>query len=335
LQNVLVTGGAGYIGSHACKALRRAGFVPVTLDNLSSGHQSAVRWGPLVHGDLADTALITRTLREHDIAAVIHFAAYAYVGESMTQPVKYFQNNVSNTVSLLHAMQSVGVPHLVFSSSCATYGVPKHTPIDETHPQQPVNPYGESKLMVEQMLRWMSVAHPLRFVALRYFNAAGADPDGELGEQHDPETHLIPLLIDAAQGTRDAVKIFGVDYDTPDGTAVRDYIHVSDLAQAHVLALRYLLDGGDSAAVNLGTGTGHSVRDVVRMVEQVGGCPVPAVEYARRAGDPPRWSPAAPKPTPCSAGLPTAPTCTLLSRPPGPGTRLSRTQRTPAQIRYD
>jgi UDP-glucose-4-epimerase GalE len=287
VQNVLVTGGAGYIGSHACKALSQAGFQPVTFDNLSSGHQSAVRWGPFVRGDLADTTLIARVLTEHRIAAVIHFAAFAYVGESMSAPGKYFRNNVANTVGLLNAVQSVGVPHLVFSSSCATYGVPQHSPIDESHPQRPVNPYGESKLIVEQMLRWIAHTDALRYVALRYFNAAGADPDGELGEQHDPETHLLPLVIDAAQGKRDPVKIFGTDYDTPDGTAVRDYIHVTDLARAHVLAVRHLLNGGASAAVNLGTGTGHSVRDVVRMVEQVGQRPVPVDEHARRAGDPP------------------------------------------------
>ena len=285
--NVLVTGGAGYIGSHACKSLAQAGFNPVTLDNLAFGHRWAVRWGPFVHGDLADDRLVRRVLREYRIDAVLHFAAFAYVGESMLQPGRYFQNNVSNSVGLLNSMQTEGVEHIVFSSTCATYGVPEVTPIDERHPQRPVNPYGESKLIVERTLHWFSQAHKMRHVSLRYFNAAGADPDGEIGESHDPETHLIPLIIDAAQGRRPAVSIFGTDYDTPDGTAIRDYIHVADLARAHVAALEYLRRGGESTSVNLGTGNGHSVRDVIRMVESVGGQPVPVLEEARRAGDPP------------------------------------------------
>jgi UDP-arabinose 4-epimerase len=284
---VLVTGGAGYIGSHACKALAAAGYLPVTLDNLVYGHRRAVRWGPLVEGDLADEALVRRVLREHRVAAVMHFAGYAYVGESMHEPGKYFRNNFANTVALLEAMRAEGVGSVVFSSTCATYGVPQAVPIDEDHPQRPVNPYGESKLFVERMLEWFHGAHGLRYAALRYFNAAGADADGELGEDHDPETHLIPLVIDAALGRRPQVSIFGTDYPTPDGTAVRDYIHVTDLALAHVQALERLRAGADRLRLNLGTGQGHSVRAVVRMVETVGGRRVPAVEAPRRAGDPP------------------------------------------------
>ena len=285
--NVLVTGGAGYIGSHACKALAHAGLHPITIDNLSYGQRSAVRWGPFIEGDLADDDLVRRVLRDYRIQAVVHFAAFAYVGESMYEPGRYFQNNVSNSVGLLNSMQAEGVEHIVFSSTCATYGVPDVTPIDEHHPQRPVNPYGESKLTVERVLHWFSQARQMRYVALRYFNAAGADLDGEIGESHDPETHLIPLIIDAAQGRRPAVSIFGTDYDTPDGTAIRDYIHVEDLARAHVAALRYLLAGGKSNCVNLGTGKGHSVREVIQMVEEVSGLRVPFVEEPRRAGDPP------------------------------------------------
>jgi UDP-glucose-4-epimerase GalE len=284
---VLVTGGAGYIGSHACKALAAAGFIPVTLDNLVYGHERAVKWGPFVKGDLADKALLLQTLRDHEVAAVMHFAAYAYVGESMTDPGKYFRNNVTNTINLLDAMIEAEVGSIVFSSTCATYGVPGEVPIGEGHPQQPINPYGESKLFIERALRWYGEAHGIRAYALRYFNAAGADPDGEIGEDHDPETHLIPLVIQAALGQRDNVKIFGTDYDTPDGSAVRDYIHVTDLAEAHVSAISRLLEGGDSQFLNLGTGTGHSVKDVVSAVERISGLQVNAIEAPRRAGDPP------------------------------------------------
>jgi len=282
-----VTGGAGYIGSHACKALSAAGHTPVTLDNLVYGHEWAVKWGPFVNGDLADRELLKKTLREYEIGAVMHFAAYAYVGESMDDPGKYFRNNVTNTINLLDAMVETGVRHIVFSSTCATYGVPKQVPIGEDHPQQPINPYGESKLFIERALQWYGQAHGIRSCALRYFNAAGADADGEIGEDHDPETHLIPLVIQTALGQRPAVKIFGTDYDTPDGSAVRDYIHVTDLAEAHVSAIDRLLDGGESRRLNLGTGTGHSVKDVVSAVERVSGLPVNAIEAPRRAGDPP------------------------------------------------
>ena len=285
--NVLVTGGAGYIGSHACKALAAAGYRPVAFDNLVYGHRWAVRWGPLVEGDLADPALLRRVMKEHAIDAVMHFAAYAYVGESMDDPGKYFRNNVANTVNLLDAMVASGVDSLVFSSTCATYGVPEQVPIGEDHPQRPINPYGESKLFIERALHWYREAHGIRAFALRYFNAAGADPDGEIGEDHDPETHLIPLVIQAALGQRPGVKVFGTDYDTPDGSAVRDYIHVTDLAEAHVQALARLRDGDGGGFLNLGTGTGQSVKEVLAAVSRVSGLPVPAEEAPRRPGDPP------------------------------------------------
>lgn len=286
-MNVLVTGGAGYIGSHTAKALHRAGFTPIVLDNLSMGHAWAVKWGPLVQADLADRGALFSAMRAHRVEAVIHFAASAYVGESMQNPAKYFRNNVTGTLNLLEAMQEAGVRHLVFSSSCATYGIPQELPIPEEHPQQPINPYGESKLMGERLLRWFGECHGLGWVALRYFNAAGADPEGELGEEHEPETHLIPLVIGAALGVRGPVQVFGTDYPTPDGTAIRDYIHVSDLAQAHVRALEYLVQGGASQAFNLGTGVGHSVLEVIRAVERLGGRQVPFEEAPRRPGDPP------------------------------------------------
>src|SRR4051794_7062470 len=286
-HNVLVTGGGGYVGSHACKALAQAGYTPVTLDNLVYGHEVSVRWGPFVRGDLADGAMVRRVLRDYKVQAVLHFAAYAYVGESMTAPGKYFQNNFCNTVSLLEAMREERVSRIVFSSTCATYGNPLRSPLDEDHPQNPVNPYGESKLFVEKMLDRFRAAHGFHYAALRYFNAAGADPDGEIGEEHDPETHLIPLVIDAALGRRSEVSIFGTDYPTPDGTAIRDYIHVSDLAVAHVQALQLLQAGEACLRLNLGTGNGHSVREVIRTVEAVSGRKVPTKEVGRRAGDPP------------------------------------------------
>jgi UDP-glucose-4-epimerase GalE len=283
---VLVTGGAGYIGSHAAKALCIAGFEPVVLDNLSRGYREAVRWGPFVKANIGDTAALRRTLREYSIDAVMHFAAFAYVGESMQAPGRYFDNNVAGTLNLLEAMREQQVKRIVFSSSCATYGNPQEIPISEDHVQQPVNPYGESKLMVERLLHWYSSIHGFGAVALRYFNAAGADPEGELGECHDPETHLIPLALSAVSGSTSALDIYGSDYATPDGTAIRDYLHVSDLADAHVAALRYLESGGDSDVFNLGTGTGYSVREVVKMTEHVTRKKVPVRECARRSGDP-------------------------------------------------
>ena len=283
---VLVTGGAGYIGSHTAKALSRAGMMPVVFDNLSTGHRWAVQWGPLVEGDIADTALLRNVLRWFGIQAVIHFAAVALVGESMEKPGHYFQTNCSGTLSLLEAMRQEGVGKLVVSSSCATYGIPERLPISEAEPQHPINPYGESKLMVERMLRWYEQCHGLSWAALRYFNAAGADPDGELGEDHKPETHLIPRVILAALGIEAAVSVYGTDYATEDGTALRDYVHVTDLARAHVSACRYLLRGERSDAFNLGTGQGCSVKAVISAVEKESGRPVPYQLCPRRPGDP-------------------------------------------------
>jgi len=269
-----------------CKALARAGHLPVTLDNLVHGHRNAVRWGPLVTGDIRDRNLVEGAIRAHSIDAVLHFAGHAYVGESMRDPGKYFAANVTGSLVLLEAMQACGVGRIVFSSTCATYGVPTSLPILDSQVQTPINPYGESKLFVERALHWYGVAHGMRSVALRYFNAAGADPDGELGEDHDPETHLIPLAISAALGNRAPLQIFGTDYPTTDGTAVRDYVHVSDLADAHVRALEYLEAGGESAAFNLGTGRGHSVHEVVASVERWAKRALPRRDAPRRAGDP-------------------------------------------------
>lgn len=281
-----MTGGAGYIGSHTCKLLAHAGHEPIAFDNLSEGHRWAVRWGPLVEGDLHDVKHLTRTLREYQVDAVIHFAASAYVGESVEQPRKYFRNNVVNSIHVLEAMEDAGVETIVFSSSCATYGPPVAMPMTEEHPRQPVNPYGESKLFVERALHWAGEADGLKWITLRYFNAAGADPDGELGECHDPETHLIPIAIGAALGEHRALEVYGTDYPTPDGTCIRDYTHVMDLAQAHVLALDHLARGGESTVLNLGTGTGHSVHEVRESVERVSGHRVPFVTVPRRPGDP-------------------------------------------------
>ena len=286
-KNILVTGGAGYIGSHTAKALARAGYRPVTYDSLVYGHRHAVKWGPFVEGDIADTAKLERVIKDEAIDAVVHFAAFAYVGESVTKPEIYFQNNVVGSLSLLDAMRHTGVKPIVFSSTCATYGMPDRMPITEETLQRPINPYGETKLMIERALAWYGPAHDIRSVSLRYFNACGADPEGEIGEEHDPETHLIPLILDAALGKRAAIDVYGTDYPTPDGTAVRDYIHVQDLAEAHVKALAYLFDGGETTQVNLGTGTGNSVREVIDAVERVTGRTVPKREVARRAGDPP------------------------------------------------
>lgn len=286
-MRVLVTGGAGYIGSHACKALAAAGHVPVTFDNLRTGHRSAVRWGPFVHGDIADTRHVAEAMRTHGIEAVMHFAALAYVGESVTRPDLYYRGNVAATISLLDAMRDAEVKRLVFSSTCATFGVHSDRRIDEDTPQHPVNPYGFSKLFVEQVIRDYSAAFGLSAVMLRYFNAAGADPDGEIGENHDPETHLIPLVLKAAIDPACRITIFGGDYDTPDGTCIRDYIHVSDLADAHVLALSQLGEGSVKA-YNLGTGSGTSVLDIVEHARRVTGRSIGVDMAARRAGDPPQ-----------------------------------------------
>ncbi len=283
-MNILVTGGAGYIGSHTADAIERSGHTSIVLDNLSAGHRWAVGSKTLVEADLSDRLSIERAAKQHNIEAVIHFAAHAYVGESVTHPRKYFQNNVVNTLNLLDVVLDLGVKYIVYSSTCATYGIPEKLPISEEHPQRPVNPYGESKLFVERVLGWYGKAYGLRWIALRYFNAAGAS--GQFGECHDPETHLIPLAIDAVL-TRVPMSVFGADYPTEDGTAIRDYIHVDDLASAHIAALEYLIKKGTSRAFNLGTGQGHSVREVLQTVERVSNMTVPYRTADRRPGDPP------------------------------------------------
>ena len=287
LMNVLVTGGAGYIGSHTCKQLRATGLHPVVYDSLTRGHRSAVKWGELEVGDIRDEAALHDVFRRYKPEAVLHFAALCYVGESVQQPAPYFETNVAGTTCLLRVMAEHGVKRIVYSSSCATYGVPASPPIRETTPQQPVNPYGMSKLMVEQILRTYSESYGLQAVMLRYFNACGADPDGEIGEIHDPETHLIPRTLMAACGEIDRFEVFGTDYPSRDGTCIRDFIHVSDLAIAHVAALGYLREGGATTAVNLGTGSGSTVREVIRAVEEITGRRVPIRECPRRPGDPP------------------------------------------------
>jgi len=285
-KSILVTGGAGYIGAHACKALSRAGYAPVVYDNLVYGHPESVKWGPLEKGDIGDRRQLEAVLQKHKPAAVMHFAAYAYVGESVENPAKYYRNNVAGTLSLLESMRNCGINQMIFSSTCATYGMPEKIPIGEDHPQQPINPYGRSKLMIEWILRDFAVAYGLNFVSLRYFNAAGADPDAEIGEDHNPETHLIPLVLDVALDRRDHLEIFGTDYSTSDGTCIRDYIHVSDLADAHLLALEYLRDGGESNVFNLGNGNGFSVRQVIDSAAKVTGCDIPYLDSDRRPGDP-------------------------------------------------
>jgi UDP-glucose-4-epimerase GalE len=284
--SVLVTGGAGYVGAHACKALAKAGYSPVVYDNFSTGHESFVRWGPLVRGDIRDDASLRDAIRAHEISAVLHFAACAYVGESVTDPRKYYDNNVAGTLSLLRAMLDTGTYAVVFSSSCAIYGEPEQTPISETCPKQPVNPYGASKLMIERVLLDYARAYALQFVALRYFNAAGADPDGEVGELRDPETHLIPRAMMSIQGQLDDFQVFGSDFPTRDGTAIRDYIHVSDLADAHLAALRRLQDGKPSGAYNLGAGKGYSVREVLQAISLETGEDLRTPVGLRREGDP-------------------------------------------------
>ena len=311
-MRVLVTGGAGYIGSHAVRALSRAGHQPVVLDNLVYGHAEIVRQTlqvPLVVGQVGDRQLLTDLLRGHHpelavtglegkpIEAVLHFAAYAYVGESVSDPAKYYRNNLGDTLTLLEtliaapqqgagASQSPGPIPIVFSSTCATYGVPQLVPMTEEHPQAPINPYGRSKWMVEQLLSDFASAYGLPSVIFRYFNAAGADPAGDLGENHDPETHLIPLVLDVMGGRRPYLQIYGDDYPTPDGTCIRDYIHIDDLAAAHVKALDYLAGGGDTTVLNVGTGVGSSVREVIEATERISGRPVPHEFIDRRAGDP-------------------------------------------------
>jgi UDP-arabinose 4-epimerase len=286
-MRVLVTGGAGYIGSHTAKALDKRGHDPIVLDNLKYGHRWAVRWGPLIEADLSDQDGLRDVLHKHQIGAVLHFAGASRVGESMHMPAEYFRNNVCNMINLLDAMCDSGVRHIVFSSTCATYGNPEHIPIREEHPQHPLSPYGESKLIGERVLKWYGGAYGLSWTSLRYFNAAGADLEGQIGEVHSPETHLIPRAIAAACGDLPHLEIFGTDYETPDGTAVRDYVHVADLASAHVMAVERLAQGGSSIALNLGSAQGHSVLQVIAAVEKIVGGKLSLKNCIRRAGDPP------------------------------------------------
>ncbi|NJL78025.1 MAG: UDP-glucose 4-epimerase GalE [Richelia sp. RM2_1_2] len=287
---ILVTGGAGYIGSHTVLALKQAGYEVLILDNLVYGHRDLVEQVlkvELIEGDTSDRDLLDKLFATRDIAAVMHFSAYAYVGESVTDPAKYYRNNVIGTITLLEAMLAASVKKFVFSSTCATYGVPEMVPMPEDHPQNPINPYGATKLMVERILADFNEAYDFRSVRFRYFNAAGANPEGLLGEDHNPETHLIPLVLQTALGKRESISIFGTDYPTNDGTCVRDYIHVSDLADAHVLGLEYLLKGGDSDFFNLGNGNGFSVKEVIEAAKLITGKEIKVVECDRRPGDPP------------------------------------------------
>ena len=289
-ETILVTGGAGYIGSHTVLALREKGCKVLVLDNLEYGHQDLVENVldvELIVGDINDYELLCNTFKSNNISAVIHFAAYAYVGESCSNPGKYYRNNVVGTLTLLEAMRDSGVNRIVFSSTCATYGEPSQVPIVESEPQNPINPYGVTKLTVEKMLKDFDAAHNIKSVIFRYFNAAGSDPQGRLGEDHSPETHLIPLVLQTALGHRKAISIFGTDYPTPDGTCIRDYIHVTDLAEAHVLGLAYLFEKDSSNVFNLGNGSGFSVKEVIETARKVTGQEIAAIEEDRRAGDPP------------------------------------------------
>jgi UDP-arabinose 4-epimerase len=286
MDAILVLGGAGYVGSHACKALAQAGYRPVTLDNLRTGHADAVKWGPLIQADFGDADAVRAAVREHKITAAMHFAALSLVAESVAQPARYYANNVAGTLRLIEALGAEGIGRIVFSSSAAVYGVTSSEPIPEDAPLTPTNPYGETKRVIEGALRWIGEAQGLAWCALRYFNAAGADEAGEAGERHEPETHLIPNILQAVRAER-TVKLFGDDYPTPDGSTVRDYVHVSDLADAHVAALRFLADGGTSQPLNLGSGAGLSVLEIVAAAERVLGHPIPFEMGPRRPGDPP------------------------------------------------
>ena len=283
---ILVTGGAGFIGSHTCKLLAAAGYLPVAFDNLCRGNRKSVAWGPLVVGDIRDRNALRGAIGTYRPTAVIHFAALAYVGESVHEPADYYSTNVTGTIAVLDAARANAIENIIFSSSCATYGVPEALPVRETSSQNPISPYGRTKLMGEHIIGDYASAYGMKFAILRYFNACGADPDGELGEWHSPETHLVPRVLMAASGIVDEIEVFGTDYDTPDGTCVRDYIHVSDLARAHLKALQHLEGGGQSLAVNLGTGRGVSIKEIVQAVSRITSRPVPAVFRARRLGDP-------------------------------------------------
>jgi UDP-glucose 4-epimerase len=287
MKYILVTGGAGYIGSYMCKCLAKNGYKPIVLDNLVRGHREAVKWGPFYEGSIADKTLLMHVFSKYEVAAVMHFAAFCYVDESVREPIKYYQNNVANTINLLEVMIENNISNFIFSSSCATYGEPIEIPITEQHPQNPINPYGRSKLMVEQILDDSRNIYGLKSVSLRYFNAAGADPDGELGEDHTPETHLIPLVLQTALGQKQAINIFGDDYPTEDGTCTRDYIHISDLAQAHLLALEMLLNSQLTGRYyNLGNRKGYSVREVIETAQKITQKKIPTKTNKRRAGDP-------------------------------------------------
>ncbi len=285
-MNILIVGGAGYIGSHMCKYLFKNGYTPIVLDNLVYGHRDSVRWGSFIEGSMDDKALLNHIFKEYEIAAVMHFAAFCYVGESVDDPVKYYRNNVAATLILLEAILENDIFNFIFSSTCATYGEPVEIPIKENHPQSPINPYGRTKLIVEQIMDDFGNAYGLKSVSLRYFNAAGADPDGELGEDHRPETHLIPLVLQTALDQQKTIKIFGNDYPTSDGTCIRDYIHINDLAQAHLLALERLLNGRQGGQYNLGNGDGYSVMQVVDVARKVTGRLIPSKFVKRRPGDP-------------------------------------------------
>ena len=285
MEHVIVTGGAGYIGSHACKALKTAGYVPVTLDNLSTGWQDAVKFGPFEHVDLMDRTAIDAVFEKYKPIAVMHFAAFSQVGESMQDPAKYWRNNVMGSLNLIEATADANIKKFVFSSTCATYGDQDNVVLAETSAQYPVNAYGASKRAVEDILKDFEKARGMEHVIFRYFNVAGADPDGEVGEFHQPETHLIPLILQAIDGQRDALTVFGTDYDTPDGTCIRDYVHVCDLVDAHVLGLKWLVDGKGSSIFNLGTGSGFSVREVIDQARHVTNQTVPIIEGDRRPGD--------------------------------------------------
>ena len=285
---ILVTGGAGYIGSHTVKLLLEAGYEVVTFDSMELGHPEAVVGGEIVSGNLLDRAKLDETFDRFPIEAVVHFAAYASVPDSVANPDKYFRNNIGGGLNLLDAMRAHGVRRIIFSSSAATYGEPLEVPIPETHPRNPTNPYGESKFMFEKILKWYDVAYGIKSVSLRYFNASGADPGGKIGEDHDPEGHLIPIVLQTALGQRESVQVFGTDWDTPDGTCIRDYIHVNDLSDAHLLALKALQDGAETTAYNLGNGDGHSVMQVIETAESVVGRKIPWDAAPRRPGDPAR-----------------------------------------------
>ena len=286
VKNILIVGGAGYIGSYMAKYLAQHGYTPIVLDNLICGHKQAVKYGPFIEGSMEDRGTLDRIFSDHAVAAVMHFAAFCYVGESVEEPAKYYRNNIANTLILLDAMLKKGIDKFIFSSSCSIYGEPVEVPITEAHPKAPINPYGRTKLVVEHMLEDFGHAYGLKSIPLRYFNAAGADPQGELGEDHHPETHLIPLVLKTALGQRPQVDVFGNDYPTPDGTCVRDYIHIEDLAQAHLLALERLLSGSPPEAYNLGNAKGHSVKQVIDTARRITGKEIPVRFVARRPGDP-------------------------------------------------